>query len=141
MDRTVVAMSASTDTRSHPEYLRTVYEPQIGGEQAQHPIEYFCTYQNDFILLMRCSIVFVHGLNPLSKANFAEATWTHENGNFWPVKQLPQRLPSARIHIFSYNSKVAWDASTNGIQQHAISLLDRLSGAREARPVHVCIHV
>ena len=84
------------------------------------------------------SIVFVHGLNPLSKTNFANATWTHENGNFWPTNQLPKRVPSARILIFSYNSRVAWDTNENGIREHANNLLDRLSGARESRHVDVC---
>ncbi len=86
------------------------------------------------------SIVFVHGLNPQSKADFANATWTHENGNFWPTKQLPKRVPSARILVFSYNSQVAWDTSKNGIQKHANNLLDRLSGARESRHADVGTH-
>lgn len=87
------------------------------------------------------SIVFVHGLNPLSKADFANATWTHENGNFWPTEQLPKRVPSARILVFSYNSHVAWDTSQNGIQKHAENLLDRLSGAREPGHADVCAHI
>lgn len=77
----------------------------------------------------------MHGLNPLSKANFAESTWTHANGNLWPVAQLPQRVPSARIHIFSSNSRVAWDTSTNGVQQYAVHLLDRLSGVGKNIPL------
>lgn len=77
------------------------------------------------------SIVFIHGLNPQGKVDFANATWTHRNKNFWPTKQLPKRIPSARILIFSYNSRVAKDASKNGIEEHANSLLDRLAGARE----------
>ena len=88
-------------------------------------------------LLMKCSIVFVHGLNPLSKPNFAEATWTHGKGNFWPRQQLANEIPSARTHIFSYNSKVAWDCSINGIEQHAANLLDRLLGARSKRKATV----
>ncbi|KAL9132774.1 MAG: hypothetical protein Q9175_006049 [Cornicularia normoerica] len=75
------------------------------------------------------------------KVDFANATWTHENGNFWPTKQLPKRIPSARILIFSYNSQVAWDTSENGIQEHADNLLDRLSGARESRHATVCSHL
>ncbi|KAL8709211.1 MAG: hypothetical protein Q9225_007481, partial [Loekoesia sp. 1 TL-2023] len=127
-------MLGATD-RSHPsEYLHTVCEPDPSSEHARYPIEYPGSYPEGHSLLMSFSIVFVHGLNPLSKANFAELTWTHGNGNLWPVKHLPQRVPSARIHIFSYNSRAAWDTSTNGIQQHATTLLDRLSGAREARP-------
>lgn len=110
-------MSTSEDARCQKEYLRTVYEPDTKGELPQHLID----------------IVFVHGLNPRSKPDFANATWTHKNGNFWPSKQLPKRVPSARILVFSYNSKVARDTNENGIQEHANNLLDRLSGARESR--------
>lgn len=87
------------------------------------------------------SIVFVHGLNPRSKPDFANATWTHKNGNYWPSKQLPKRVPSARILVFSYNSKVARDTNENGIQEHANNLLDRLSGARESRHADVSAHI
>ena len=86
-------------------------------------------------------MVLVHGLNPRSKKDFAKATWTHKNGNFWPVQQLPQRIPSARILLFSYNSQVARDTNTNGIQEHANSLLDRLDGARGSTRDDVCFSV
>lgn len=87
------------------------------------------------------SIVFVHGLNPLSKVDFANATWTHENGNFWPAQQLPKRVPSARVLVFSYNSQVAWDSTENGIQEHANNLLDRLSGVRKSTFADVCSYL
>lgn len=132
-----LTMSNSSGSTAPSEYLHTLREPDRNSEHARYPIEYARACLGVYSLLTSVSIVFVHGLNPLGKVNFAELTWTHDNGNFWPVKQLPQRIPSARIHIFSYNSRVAWDTSTNGIQQHANNLLDRLLGAREDRPIEV----
>ncbi|KAF8246924.1 hypothetical protein K440DRAFT_319374 [Wilcoxina mikolae CBS 423.85] len=76
------------------------------------------------------SIVFVHGLNPSGHENHAEHTWTHHNGTFWLEQLLPQSLPSARILLFSYNSRVFSEVSTASIRHHADSLLDRLHGAR-----------
>ncbi len=81
----------------------------------------------------------MHGLNPRSKVGYANSTWTRENGDFWPARQLPQRILSARTSMFSYNSKVAWDASENGIQAHANNLLDRLSGSRQNNTAEVCL--
>ena len=132
-----LTMSNTPESTAPSEYLHTPREPDRNSEHARYPIEYSRACPETYSLLTSVSIVFVHGLNPLSKAKFAESTWTYDNGNFWPVDLLPQRIPSARIHIFSYNSRVAWDTSTNGIQQHANNLLDRLSGAREDRLIEV----
>ena len=83
--------------------------------------------------------MFVHGLNPRSRADFARKTWTHQNGNFWPATQLPQHISSARVLLFSYNSQAIWDANENGIKEHASNLLDRLSGSRKSTNPNVCI--
>lgn len=82
--------------------------------------------------LTHTSIVFVHGLNPLSTPDFARATWTHADGDFWPTQQLGQLVPGSRILLFSYNSQVAWGASTAGIKQHANNLLVRLAEERSS---------
>jgi hypothetical protein len=65
-------------------------------------------------------------------------TWTHKNGNFWPKTQLKSNAPEARILIYSYNSQVALDVSTSGIEDHAESLLDRLDGLRDEKVQQVC---
>jgi pimeloyl-ACP methyl ester carboxylesterase len=104
------------------EYLETIYEPS----SAPGPD------------LKSADIVFVHGLNPRSSPDFARATWTHANENFWPKDQLSQALPNSRVLLFSYNSRVASDISTNGIHQHANNLLDRLSGKRGANNQQLC---
>jgi hypothetical protein len=77
------------------------------------------------------SIVFVHGLNPTGDPDHSEKTWTHESGTQWPRDLLPERIPHARILIFSYNSNVAWDVSEAGIRQHANTLLDLVQGEKK----------
>jgi hypothetical protein len=49
----------------------------------------------------------------------------------WPRDILPNRIPYARIMIFTYNSNVAFDVSESGVRQHANSLLDFVHGIRE----------
>ena len=93
-------MSNTPESTAPSEYLRTPREPDRNSEHARYPIEYSRACPEAYSLLTTVSIVFVHGLNPLSKVNFAESTWTHVNGNFWPVKQLPQRSHQLE-YIFS----------------------------------------
>ncbi|KAI9768271.1 MAG: hypothetical protein M1839_004165 [Geoglossum umbratile] len=76
-------------------------------------------------------IVFVHGLNPRNDPRHSENTWSHESGIMWPRDILPNRIPYARIMIFTYNSNVAFDVSESGVRQHANSLLDLVHGIRE----------
>ena len=73
------------------------------------------------------SIVAIHGLNP-GKANHGERTWT-KNGVLWlqDEKFLPGRLPTARILLFGYNSRVAIGTSNAGVMDIAKALLNRLT--------------
>lgn len=57
-------------------------------------------------------------------------TWTAPNGKMWLKDFLPIQLPKARIMLFGYNSQVAFNASVNGIDEHAQNLLNRLSQKR-----------
>ena len=78
----------------------------------------------------------MHGLNPLSHDEHAEKTWTHADGTLW-LRDLPLRIPTARVMLFAYNAKVAWDASEAGIRQHANDLLDLLNNERPVRALIV----
>ncbi|KAI1075136.1 hypothetical protein F5B20DRAFT_595294 [Whalleya microplaca] len=78
-------------------------------------------------------IVAVHGLNPLGNPLHAESTWTSE-GKLWLRDFLPNRIPSARILLFGYNSNVAFQASTAGITEQAENLLNHVQAARTMDP-------
>ena len=82
----------------------------------------------------------MHGLNPLSHDDHAERTWTHADGTLWPRDLLPQHVPTARVMLFSYNAKVARDASEAGIRQHANDLLDLLNNERPVRALLVMLY-
>jgi hypothetical protein len=75
--------------------------------------------------------VAVHGLNPVNKTFHAEATLTANNKKMWLSDFLPKRLPGARILLFGYNSNVAFETSTAGIDEQAVNLLDRLTARRK----------
>ncbi|ERF72769.1 hypothetical protein EPUS_09197 [Endocarpon pusillum Z07020] len=79
-------------------------------------------------------IVAIHGLNPINKAFHAEATWTANNGKMWLQDFLPTRLPDARIFLFGYNSNVAIETSTAGVNEQAENMLNRLSFERKNVP-------
>ncbi|KAK6952740.1 hypothetical protein Daesc_005034 [Daldinia eschscholtzii] len=76
-------------------------------------------------------IVAVHGLNPLDKPSHAEATWT-AGDKLWLKDFLPEKLPTARVLLFGYNSNVAFQTATSGVREQAENLLNRLEGARTA---------
>ncbi|MCJ1243623.1 hypothetical protein MMC30_000820, partial [Trapelia coarctata] len=81
-------------------------------------------------------IVAVHGLNTTNAECHAEATWT-AGDKLWLRDFLPQQLPNARILLFGYNSNVAFNTSTAGVEEQAGSLLNKLSFKRvdtEDRP-------
>ncbi|KIW67282.1 hypothetical protein PV04_06547 [Phialophora macrospora] len=61
----------------------------------------------------------------------AEATWTAGNGKMWLSDFLPKRLPDARILLFGYNSNVAVETSSAGVDEQAVNLLDRLTARRK----------
>ncbi|KAL0636312.1 hypothetical protein Q9L58_004769 [Maublancomyces gigas] len=77
-------------------------------------------------------IVAVHGLNPKGAVEHAESTWTAPNGSMWLKDFLPQKLKTARVLLFGYNSNVAFQTSTSGISEHAVNLLNRLKLKRQA---------
>lgn len=72
-------------------------------------------------------ICFVHGLG-----GDRDATWTAKGqANPWPQTLLPDRLKTARILTFGYDSRVVkWSRketpSVNGFPDHAVDLLDEL---------------
>ena len=136
-------MSDTSESMFASEYLRTVYEPDPSSEHARRPIECVSFPPCSFSLLIPLSIVFVHGINPLSTGDYAEQAWTHDNGYCWPMEQLPQDKPSVRIHIFSYNSKVSGEMGPDAIIRHnAQDLLIRLSRSRDKAimvPTHTLI--
>ena len=81
-------------------------------------------------LILLLSIVFVHGLNPKGTEDHARRTWTHEDGTFWPKDLFPQRVTTARIILFAYNSSVLSKASNSPIHSHANTLLSGLLNER-----------
>lgn len=83
--------------------------------------------------LISHSIVAVHGLNPRNAVEHAESTWTASNGSMWLKDFLPQKLKTARVLLFGYNSNVAFETSTSGISDHAVNLLNRLKLTRQVR--------
>ncbi|KAI1803224.1 hypothetical protein F4811DRAFT_525973 [Daldinia bambusicola] len=78
-------------------------------------------------------IVAVHGLNPLDKPSHAEATWT-AGDTLWLKDFLPEKLPTARILLFGYNSNVAFRTATAGVREQAENLLNRLERVRAGCP-------
>jgi hypothetical protein len=86
---------------------------------------------------MRNSIVAVHGLNPKSDADHAERSWT-KNGKLWLKDFLPNRIPEARVLLFSYNSNVIFDTADDTISQESINLLDRLRFKRKVKDTILC---
>ena len=76
------------------------------------------------------SIVAVHGLNPAGSMTHGEATWT-KDGKLWLKDFLPERLPNARVLLFGYNSKIAFDTTIAGVRQVASVLLNRLKNKRK----------
>ncbi|KFY29287.1 hypothetical protein V493_02440 [Pseudogymnoascus sp. VKM F-4281 (FW-2241)] len=85
-------------------------------------------------------IVFVHGLT-----GNREATWTHENGVFWPTL-LAQDINTARIMIFGYDADIVnifGMAGGNNLRNHGKSLAfkvsDRRSNCRD-RPIFFIAH-
>lgn len=49
---------------------------------------------------------------------------------------LPNALPNARVLLFGYNSKVAFDTTIAGVMDVARDLLNRLRSARKVRPIY-----
>ena len=80
------------------------------------------------------SIVAVHGLNPGWSEAHGESTWT-KNGVLWLKDKefLPKRFPSARVLLFGYNAKVAFDTTIAGVMDVALVLLNRLRSKRRVR--------
>lgn len=80
------------------------------------------------------SLVAVHGLNPGWKKSHGEGTWT-KNDVLWlrDPDYLPRASPNARILLFGYNSKVAFDTTIAGVMDVARDLLNRLKSARRVR--------
>jgi hypothetical protein len=79
-------------------------------------------------------IVLVHGLN-----GSPEASWTAQNGVFWPIDLLPRILGDvapANILVYGYNADVysrrtsSSSASDNFIYQHAQTLVTSLTQFR-----------
>ncbi|OTB11225.1 hypothetical protein K445DRAFT_26789 [Daldinia sp. EC12] len=85
-------------------------------------------------------IVAVHGLNPLDKPSHAEATWT-AGDKLWLKDFLPEKLPTARVLLFGYNSNVAFQTATAGVREQAENLLNRLEGARTGDPTRPLIFI
>lgn len=84
--------------------------------------------------------MFVHGLT-----GNREATWTHENGIFWP-KLLAQDVNTARIMTFGYDADVVnmfGMAGNNNTRNHGKSLAFKLSDRRphcRERPIIFIAH-
>ena len=66
-------------------------------------------------------IIFVHGLN-----GDIRATWTHDNGVFWPKDLLPASMPGARILSYGYDSKIFFSADTAEYRDFALHLVGSL---------------
>jgi hypothetical protein len=82
--------------------------------------------------LIIVSLVAVHGLNPGWSETHGEGTWT-KNNVLWLQEFLPKRLPNARVLLFGYNSKVAFDTTIAGVMDVALVLLNRLRSKRKVR--------
>ncbi|OBT58224.1 hypothetical protein VE04_01766 [Pseudogymnoascus sp. 24MN13] len=100
-------------------------------KSASQPVKEFLEILNDPVDA-NLDIVFIHGLDPLNTLDHATKTWTAEGGIMWPRDLLPTKLPRARILLFGYNANVAFDPSTQGIRDHASSLLARMNLKRQA---------
>ncbi|KAK3988895.1 protein SERAC1 [Cladorrhinum sp. PSN332] len=80
-------------------------------------------------------IVFVHGLN-----GHCWETWQNrlgikrrkgsEEGVFWPVDLLPDKVKNARIMTYQYESKVLGNKSTASLSDTAQDLLNQLQAKR-----------
>ena len=73
--------------------------------------------------------MFVHGLY-----GDRDATWTSENGVFWPKKFLSQDMQEARISTFGYDANVVVlkkPLSDSTLENHADSLIAALAGMRD----------
>lgn len=76
------------------------------------------------------SIVAVHGLNPLNTKQHALGTWRVANGKVWLQDFLPLHASDARVFLFGYNSNVALNTSSAGLEDTADQLLRSLRDAR-----------
>ncbi|KAF4625483.1 hypothetical protein G7Y89_g12688 [Cudoniella acicularis] len=76
--------------------------------------------------------VAIHGLNPVNTASHAKKTWTAKDGTEWlsDPRFLPLHFPKARVLLFGYNSNVAIQPSSAGVEQHVRNLLDHLQRER-----------
>lgn len=124
-----------SQTSPTPTFLRELYSPAQGSTNPDVELGVPSRYMAAPADSIYYSIVFVHGLNPFNTPNFAEKTWTHENGTFWPKDILHNNVPNCRILLFGYNSNVAFDVSLQGIKDHATTLLDRFVRNRKATEV------
>ncbi|KAI9656999.1 MAG: Serine active site containing protein 1 [Trizodia sp. TS-e1964] len=77
----------------------------------------------------KIDIVAVHGLNPLGRTSHAESTWTAD-GKLWLRDFLKHQAPQARVLLFGYNSRVAFDTAKAGVREHAENWLNRLAAER-----------
>ncbi len=83
------------------------------------------------------SLVAVHGLNPGWNQTHGQDTWT-KNNVLWlqHPESLPKALPHARIMLYGYNGKVAFDTTTQGLMDIARDLLNRLKVVRKVQITH-----
>jgi len=71
----------------------------------------------------------VHGLN-----GGRLSTWTHgelPEEVCWPRDLLYEKIPSARIMTFGYNSKVLFNSDTSKIRDYSKKLLTQLRDKRD----------
>lgn len=84
-------------------------------------------------MLIRCSIVFVHGFNGHSKE-----TWFSKPHNFYWAWEIRNLIKDARILTFGYDSNIRIIATKNlmGLRDHAMNLLARLRNERASFSVY-----
>jgi hypothetical protein len=71
-------------------------------------------------------------MNTVNNSNHGDNSWTDpESKTHWLRDILPHELPNARILLYEYNANVVLEASTAGVEQQAMNLLNCLKAERK----------
>lgn len=71
-------------------------------------------------------------MNTKDQSNQGDTAWIDpESKTHWLRDMLPHELPDARILSYDYNANVIFKASTAGIEQQALNLLNCLKSERK----------
>ena len=75
----------------------------------------------------QCSVIAIHGLNPLGSEDHAIETWQDKtSGSLWLRDRIPPKLPNVRIFLYQYNSSPVFGTTQDRFIHEANDFLERV---------------